>query len=283
MNTEYKLSGKPGKIYLIGLILGPPIIFVLFYLIALINYYFNFSIICSALAFIGYLIAVGVAHAMVYRWSKCRSLLHSRIIGVFLGITAAYLNWVSFLYLLMTDDHSISDLLFLITHPNDVFQLIDVLSVQEESRGYFLWTLEAISIVGAGFAAGKVNSSETVFCEGCKKWADDITLDLDLEIPEEQKEGYTLYTDLKQFLNFPFADSSKEQFLRFNAHQCSTCKETITLNIDLINRSIDNKGKIKENNDDFSPVYVINESELLQFISKKNTTLKNMEPHSAID
>jgi hypothetical protein len=178
---------------------------------------------------------------------------------------------------------SLEELTFLLTHPGDVFQLIDNLSIKEDSRGYFLWTLEAISIVGAGFAAGKVNSSETVFCEGCKKWADDIKLDLDLEIPEEQKEGYTLYTDLKQFLDFPLADSSKEQFLRFNAHQCSTCKETITLNIDLINRSIDSEGKIKEDKNDFSPVYIINESELLQFISKKNTTLKNMEPHSTID
>ena len=105
MQKEYELSGKPGNIYTIGILVGSVVMFLCQYVYLLVN-----------IAVPSFLLRLAVYGASLYllfwvqklvsRTGKCRGRTHAVICGFILGFIAVYLNMAIFAFLVMsgTDD-----------------------------------------------------------------------------------------------------------------------------------------------------------------------------------
>jgi hypothetical protein len=282
MNTEYKLSGKSGNIYLIGLTAGPILILLASILYGLIELYSPFEKL-NIIALFGYAFSIVKVHDLIIRISKCRNQRDYYIIGTYLGIAAIYLNWVSFLYFGFKEINETIEFTRLLFHPSDVAKTVNLFAQSEDSRGPFIYLMESLIILGVGIYAGKFNAREKVFCESCNNWTEDINLNLNLEIHEGQNQAYTLESNLPELLEFKLADYDKIEIIRIESDDCPKCDDSSTLRIYRVLKSYNKKGELKEDKKVFSPIFCISSALLEKFIAKKNPDSKNTEHHIPSD
>ena len=85
MNVEYKLSGKSGNIFFIGLLLGPIFIALLAIIYAYIDVY-NPLVYFTFIVFLGLLFGIVLIQKIVIKLSKCRSETSALIYGTIVGL-----------------------------------------------------------------------------------------------------------------------------------------------------------------------------------------------------
>lgn len=280
MNTEYKLSGKSGNIFIVGILLGPILVTLLSIIYAYIDVY-NPFVYLTLLVFIGLLFGIIILQKLVIRLSKCRSIGSSIIYGIVTGVFGVYASWCTFLYVMFSKEDLPVELLDLMLSPSLVYEMAQVLSVDgyftlfgATVKGgflWFIWIVEAIGIIGAGALGGLAVMHEEIFCEDCNRWAEDIDFDLRLAIENKDSAKKTIELDLTTILNYPIYTGTNTEHIKVNLHQCSKCQNTSTIDIDFISYETSNKGEIKEKNEDFSKVYILNLNQIKHFIDKKTT------------
>ena len=280
MNTEYKLSGKSGNIFIVGILLGPILATILSIIYAYIDVY-NPFVYLTLLVFIGLLFGIIIVQKLVIRLSKCRSKGSSVIYGIVTGLFGVYASWCAFLYVMFRKEDLPVELLDLMLSPSFVFEMAQSLSVDGyytlfgiTVKGgflWFIWIVEAIGIIGAGALGGLAVMHEEIFCEYCNRWAEDLDFDLRLAIENKDSAKKTIELDVTTILNYPIYTGTNTEHIKVNLHQCSKCHNTSTIDIDFMSYETSDKGEIKEKNEDFSEVYILNLNQIKQFIDKKPT------------
>ncbi len=281
MNNAYKLSGKSGNIFILGLLIGPILITLLCIIYSYIDVY-NPFVYFTLLVFIGLLFGIILIQKLVIRLSKCRNVTSSIIYGLVVGIFGIYANWCSFLYVMLSKNNFPIDLTELMLNPSMIYEITNALS----EEGYydvfgftvkggflwFVWIVEAIGILGAGALGGLLVLHEEVYCEDCNRWAEDLNFDLRLAIENKDLSKQIIESNIIKILDFPIYEGENSEHIRVNLHQCSKCQSTSTIDVDLMTYETNDKGEIKENNEDFSEIYILNNSQLKKFTNKKNGT-----------
>ena len=280
MNTEYKLSGKSGNIFIIGILLGPILLTLLSIIYAYIDVY-NPIVYLTLLVFIGLLFGIIIVQKLVIRLSKCRSKGSSIVYGIVTGLFGVYASWCAFLYVMFRREDLPVELLDLMLSPSLVFEMAQSLSVDgyytlfgATVKGgflWFIWIVEAIGIIGAGGLGGLAVMHEEIFCEDCKRWAEDIDFNLRLAIEDKDLAKKTIESDITKLLDFPIYTGTNSEHIKVNLHQCSKCLNTSTIDVDFMSYETNDKGETKEKNEDFSEVYILNLNQIKQFINKKPT------------
>lgn len=281
MNSEYKLSGKSGNIFIVGLLLGPILVTLLCIVYAYIDVY-NPVVYLTLLVFLGLLFGIIITQKIVIKLSKCRSKNSAIVYGLIVGLFGVYSSWCTFLYVMFRKENLPIELLELMSNPSMIYELANTLSVDGyytlfgmEVKGGFLWLIwiiEAIGIVGAGALGGLTVMHKEVFCEECNRWAEDIDFNLRLAIEDKETAKKTIETEISNILDYPVYDGANSDHIKVNLHQCSKCRNTSTIDVDLVFYATNDKGEIKENKEDFSKVYILNTTQFSQFIDKKNNS-----------
>lgn len=280
MNTEYKLSGKSGNIFIVGILLGPILVTLLSIIYAYIDVY-NPIVYLTLLVFIGLLFGIVIVQKLVIRLSKCRSKGSSIVYGIVTGLFGLYASWCAFLYVMLRREGLPVELLDLMLSPSFVFETAQSLSVDgyytlfgATVKGgflWFIWIVEAIGIIGAGALGGLAVMHEEIFCEDCNRWAEDIDFNLRLAIEDKDFAKKTIESDITKLLDYPIYTGTNSEHIKVNLHQCSKCHNTSTIDVDFMSYETNDKGEIKEKNEDFSEVYILNLNQIKQFIVKKPT------------
>lgn len=278
MNTEYKLSGKSGNIFIVGLLIGPILIMLLNIIYAYIDVY-NPIIYLTLIVFIGLLFGIIIVQKLVIRFSKCRSKGSSIIYGIFTGLFGIYANWCTFLYVMFRKENIPVELLDLFINPSLIYEMANSISLNGyynlfgiDVKGGFLWLIwivEAIGIIGAGALGGVSAMHEEIFCEDCNRWAEDIDFNLRLAIEDREVTNKIIENDISKILDNSIYDGYNSEHIRVNLHQCSKCQNSSAIDLDLISYETNDKGEVKEKNEDFSKLYILNASQFKQFIDKK--------------
>lgn len=281
MNTEYKLSGKSGNIFIVGILLGPILVTLLSIIYAYIDVY-NPIVYLTLLVFIGLLFGIIIVQKLVIRFSKCRSKGSSIVYGIVTGLFGVYASWCAFLYVMFRREDLPVELLDLMLSPSLVFEMAQSLSVDgyytlfgATVKGgflWFIWIVEAIGIIGAGALGGLAVMHEEIFCEDCNRWAEDIDFNLRLAIEDKDLAKKTIESDITKLLDYPIYTGTNSEHIKVNLHQCSKCHNTSTIDIDFMSYETNDKGETEEKNEDFSEVYILNLNQIKQFIDKKTNS-----------
>jgi hypothetical protein len=281
MNIEYKLSGKSGYLFIVGLLLGPILMALLSIIYAYINVY-NPFIYVTMLVFIGLLSGILFIQKIVIRLSKCRNTNTSIVYGILTGLFGLYSIWCAFIYVMFRRENIPVDLYNIILSPSLVYNTANNLSILGlyelfgiSIKGgllWFIWIVEAIGIIGAGAIGGFVAIHEQVFCEDCNKWANELNDDIRLAIENRDEAKKIIDSDIEKILSFEIQENLNTEHIKVNLHQCSKCQNTNTVNVDLITYETNQKGEVKEKSEDFSSVFVISANQLNSFVNKKNKT-----------
>lgn len=282
MNNEYKLSGKSGNLFIVGILLGPILVTLLSIVYAFIDVY-NPLVYFTLLVFIGLLFGIIIVQKLVIRLSKCRDISSSIIYGIVTGLFGVYASWCTFLYVFSRqEDYLPVELLDLMLSPTSVYEYAKSLSVDGyytllgiSVKGgllWFIWIVEAIGIIGAGALGGLAVMHEEIFCEKCNRWAEDLNFDMRLAIENKDVAKQIIESDIEKILSFDKHDNSNSEHIKVNIHQCSKCQNTNTIDIDLMTYQTNDKGEIEEKNEDFSSVYVLSTNQFNLFVNKKNQT-----------
>lgn len=278
MDNEYKLSGKSGNIFIIGLLLGPILVTLVCIIYAYIDVY-NPFVYLTFLVFLGLLFGIILIQKIIIKLSKCRNKNSSIIYGLIVGLFGVYSSWCTFLYVMFRKENFPIELLDLMINPSMIYEFANTLSVDGyytlfgiEVKGGFLWLIwiiEAIGIIGAGALGGLTVMHEEIFCENCDRWAEDIDFNLRLSIEDKKATKKIIETEISKILDYPIYDGLNSDHISINLHQCSKCQNTSTIDIDFISYETNDKGEIKENKEDFSEVYILNTNQFKQFMGKK--------------
>ena len=281
MNTEYKLSGKSGNIFIVGILIGPILVTLLSIIYAYIDVY-NPFVYLTLLVFIGLLFGIISVQKLVIHLSKCRSKGSSIIYGIVTGIFGVYASWCAFLYVMFRKEDLPMELLDLMLSPSYVYEIAQSLSVVgyftlfgASVKGgflWFIWIVEAIGIIGAGALGGLAVMHEEIFCEDCNRWAEDIDFNLRLAIEDKEVTKNQIKGDVMKLLDYPMTEKILEEHLKINIHRCSKCLNTTTIDVDLMTYETNEKGEVKEEKEDYSSVYILSTNQFNLFLNKKNQT-----------
>jgi hypothetical protein len=252
--TTAKFYRHSGKAPILGLILiglagfiAVPILGLLYgVLIRVIPFiYINVFIV------LGYAYAVGFVLSSVAKYGKVRNMFLLGLAGFFFGALADYVGWVSWLAVLMGDPSFLIGFFF----PADVLYIITM--VAEEGawsiKGttptggflYFIWFIEACTVIGGSTYLTVTALSKTPFCEDSDAWADkksQIGAFAPLTNPAQFKRAITQ----GNFSAFNELKPSRPEEMRFTTlelFECVQCRNFFVLNVDDVTVTIDNKGK----------------------------------------
>ncbi|GEM_PF-2979151 len=286
MNKEYKLSGKSGGIWLIGILLGPLLAILVSIIYAYIDVY-NPFIYFTLLVYLGYLFSIVLIQKLVIRIAKCRSTKSAYLYGTIVGFIAVYANWSTFLYVFLQRQGEGIALHDILLNPSAVFDFANIISETgwyeifgfQVSGGllWFIWIVELVGILVAGIIGGTTVMHEEVFCEDCNRWVEDIKLDLRLSIPEEYKNKPSYTGDIDTLTEFSIAEENESPHIRVNVHHCSKCNNLSTIDIDMIRLEKNDKGGIEEKDDDFSPVIIISKDQYKKITEMKGKQADNID------
>ena len=281
MNTEYKLSGKSGNIFIVGILLGPILVTLLSIIYAYIDVY-NPIVYLTLIVFVGLLSGIIIIQKLVIRLSKCRSKGSSIIYGIITGLFGVYASWCAFLYVMFRKENLPVELLEFMLSPSLVFEMAKSLSVDgyytlfgTTVNGWFLWffwIVEAIGIIGAGAIGGLTVMHEEIFCEDCNRWAEDLNFDLRINAKGYAAIENQIKGDVMKLLDYPMTEKILEEHLKINIHRCSKCLNTTTIDVDLMTYETNEKGEVKEEKEDYSSVYILSTNQFNLFLNKKNQT-----------
>ena len=278
MATEYKLSGALGNLPIAGPLIAIPVCFILSLVYSYIDVH-NPLVYLTGLAWAGHMVALVALLSIVRGVGKCRNRAAMLGMGLFVGVMSLYFNWVCFshAFLGMAEGVESPGLMAFLMDPAAVKDLAGAinengwfsLAGDQPIKGTFLlviWIIEGGGIVLAGLFGGHLATHEVVFCEGCGVWADDLDLGVRLVPPVEQQTlDQAIAGDVSVLLGLAPSDPLSSPVLGLNFNVCPQCQQTITLDFDQVELSLDKKGELKVDTSDLSPVFVLTPTQLASF------------------
>ncbi len=273
--SKYQHSGAIGSSLLIVPLAGILASLVLGLAYAYITVYSPIAGWISILFVMGYAVAVGMVVAVAARAAKCRNQAVAGLLGALVGLCALYSAWAYFLFVLMRRENppvvAWSDLPLVFASPVADWNIIQIIG----QNGWFemggrsfsgiplwiCWFLEAAIIVGLITNFGRTAIADEVFCERCRRWAEDGEK-LWLAVPEKMEELRGLADgDLKGLFSLDPVPVWEYPRMQVETKRCSSCQETATCKIKAMSQETDKEGKTVEKANDLTGLLVITRQE----------------------
>ncbi len=267
MQKEYELSGKPGNIYIIGILVGSVVMFLCQYVYLLVNiaapsFFYKLAVYGASLYLLFWV------QKLVSRTGKCRGRTHAVICGFILGFIAVYLNMAIFAFLVISDTDDSEGLFVLLMHPGKIAELfqffLTVARYHEEyafNRGYLelILVTEYAGIVIASAYGGSRALEEQVFCENCNQWAEKHTIENRLESPDSGQLNGIIWEDASSLTELKTADSDHPYQLQLHLFHCGKCSGLHAMDIDLVFCEPGANGLLVKQKEDAGPIMLIEE------------------------
>lgn len=274
MNSIYKLSGKIGKIWLWGTLLGPLLALGLSFLYEFSLTYFSYTILKIIILFI-FWFCLMISQVLILEISKCRSVLVFKIYILIFVLLAIYFSWAFYIYYFRFDFFVLNDFLELISNPLAIINAAKPIFYSSPGWYSFLWISELLVVLSTVFF-GSFALNEKVFCEECKKWTVDQTFSLKLLYENLEQVKSITESNISKLLELTVAEKKEQNHLLVNFQECASCKNSSTLNVDLVTYTSSNNSVI-ENKADYSSVICISSSQFEAFKDKATLISKSKE------
>ncbi len=205
--------------------------------------------------------AMAVVTGQILRFFTVRNSTFSFCFGLLSGLIALYFSWVTFEYVLINRySEEGLELMPLAKDPSAVWEI--ACSIAKEgwySLGgttptgivlWIFWGIEACIIVGACALISLGTIDSAVFCERCRKWADDVDAILNFKTTDPQGMIEKLSSADFSFLqNVEPVLGADPLYFKFDGHCCGSCDDLFTVNLTQVSRSWDKDGK-EDSSDD---------------------------------
>lgn len=265
----YRHSGKAPILGLIlmgvaGFVVTPILGLIYGYLLRYIPLiYINFFIV------LGYAYAVSFVISKMARIGKVRNMFLLGLAGLFFGLLAEYIGWVSWIAAMVGDPSYL--LAFL--HPLDILHIIKEIAKEgawslngATPTGwqlYLIWFIEACMVIGGITYLTITSLFKIPFCEESDTWTESKgviaafgTISDESSFKESIKQGnFSKFNELKPAL-------TQNQFTILELYECPVCKNFHVLNVKKLTTARDRKGK--QNNKEHTIIsnLIINQSTL---------------------
>ncbi len=246
----YRHSGKAPILGLIligivGLIVTPILGVIYGYLLWYIPFvYINFFVV------LGYAFGIGLILSKMAKTGKIRNMFLLGLAGLFFGLLAEYIGWVSWLAALVGDPAFMLEFFY----PFDIVYIITEIAKEgvwsvsgvTPSGGslYLIWFLEACMVIGIITYSTVSSLSKVPFCEDSDTWTErkgviaafaPITDKASFKAAIEQG-SYSKFNELQ-----PAGLGNK--FTIIELYECPTCKNFQVINVKDLTITRDNKGR----------------------------------------
>jgi hypothetical protein len=261
MNTTYKLSGAMGLGLLLPILVVP--------LAVLLGAAYSYADIYDPSVYLNLLvvtftgIGAGCIPWICAKVLKTRNLFWIQIMGLFSGFITWYSSWLVFSCHMLNSGNEAGDtpvsLLDLVLNPTGLWKVIQYIGqngwFQVSSRQvigvelWIYWALEAATIILLSVGMAHVMMKSEVYCEECGQWAAEIKNFLRLKKPASgDGKALLAHQGASGLLAFSpnVAEPDESWFLRVNLRECKKCNIFRTMNVEEVNRYLNNKNKMEE-------------------------------------
>lgn len=246
----YRHSGKAPILGLLlmgitGLIVTPILGVIYGYLLWYIPFiYINFFVV------LGYAFGVSFVLGKMAKTGKIRNMFLLTLIGLFFGLLAEYIGWVSWLAALVGDPSFMIEFFF----PLDILYIITeiakegIWSVSDVTPTggflYFIWFIEACMVIGIITYSTVTSLSKVPFCEDSDTWTERKGV-IAAFAPIADKSSFKAAIEQGNFSRFSELQPVREgnKFTIIELYECPTCKNFQVINVKDLTITRDSKGR----------------------------------------
>ena len=197
------------------------------FIYGIVTYFIPFIYLNAILAFF-FGLGLGLALAMVARWTKIRNRAAFIAISTVVGLGGVYFAWVAWIY-------AITEFEMLLWNPLEILEIQQLIMMTgaweifgQTMQGMplmLVWLIEAVLIAGNTVRTAVQGMGRTPFCESCERWTEETILrdglfpvynadDLRRELEQEQ---------LTELDRLAASQPSGNSFTRLELAKCATC------------------------------------------------------------
>ncbi|MEP6901387.1 MAG: hypothetical protein ABJA66_06525 [Actinomycetota bacterium] len=261
----YQHSGKIGYAPILLFGAGIPLLLILALIYAYINVYNPIGGYITFLIILGYGFACGFAISILLKFGKTRSKMFCFIGGLVGAFLSLYFAWSFFLYALV-HRFGVADvgMLDIILNPFAVWALINEINKTGwfTIKGgtpsgiflWFLWGIEAVTILLIVTLIGSSAIDDEMFCEKCGKWCD-VSETKHLKIPIEHASSKASAINPLMLGNLENAESiNARPVIKAEQLKCSNCINYSGWRYKIVSSEIDKDGNEKDKTDNISGI-----------------------------
>jgi len=253
-STTAKFYRHSGKAPVIGLLLIGIAGFVAIPILGLVyGYLLRYIpfIYINCLIVVGYAYAISFVITRVAKYGKVRNMILIGLAGLFFGLLADYIGWVSWIAALFGDPSYLIGFFF----PFQVFGVITEIAKEgawslsgTTPTGavlYFIWFIEACIVIGGSTYLSISALSEIPFCEDSDTWADKKTF-LGAFMPVANAQQFRAAVAQGSFAPFNElkpAQPGSRKFTLLETYECEQCKSFFVLNVKNVDVTVNRRGK----------------------------------------
>jgi hypothetical protein len=274
MSAYYSHSGKfsPGGL-VVGTVAGVLGGAVLGYLYAYVILYIPLAGFITFILSAGYGGLLGGVAVYALKWQKVRNTGLMFAVTALVSLKSLYFAWATWVYAFLRRSEVDADLLSIVLQPWTLWDLI--LKINEvgawsirsmEPKGTFLgilWLIETGIILVVAFLIAAWQIQDEPFCESCNTWCkgeENIAV-----VAKAEAADVKIHAESKNFAYFEELGAvapEAMEWLRMDVHICSQCKQTGTLTVKAVTKSIDKEGKASTSDTDIVDKLLVNSSDV---------------------
>ncbi len=247
---------------------------------AILGYLYAYVILYIPLAgVITFILAAGfgglVGFVAVYplKWQKVRNTGLMFAGTALVALKSLYFAWATWVYAFLRRSEVDADLASIVVQPWVLWELIGRInevgawSIRSlEPKGTFLgvlWLLEAGIIVVVAFLVAAWQIRDEPYCENCSAWCkgeENVAVLAKGEEADVKSHAESKNFGLFEKLGGVPADAM--EWLRLDLHLCPQCKQTGTLTVKAVTKSIDKQGKASTSDTDIVDKLIVTSSDV---------------------
>ncbi|MHC4674669.1 MAG: hypothetical protein ACYTF1_19355 [Planctomycetota bacterium] len=266
----YKHSGKLGSSIIIVPIVSIIAALILSVAYSYANVYSPVAGYLSILLVIFYAFGIGVCISYAALLAKCRNTKFVVFVAFLTSLLAFYTQWVIFIYALLqrSSEPPEASPLAIFLQPGAVWEFARLINKEGwyslrsfTPAGTILWVfwvIEFLIIVITIPASSVYAIVDRVFCERCMSWCRVRKNMFRLAIAEDEELLNCVSAgDIVAMEKLSAIGHQDAPSFQIDLHQCDTCNDTSTMQIKLITLSEEKDGKVKEQDEDLTPCYIL--------------------------
>ena len=216
---------------------------------------------------------VGFVAVYALKWQKVR---HSGVMYAMTAVVtlkALYIAWAVWVFAFLRRAEVEADLPTIVFQPWALWELmvrineVGAWSLRSmEPKGTFLgilWAIEAGIIVVVAFLVAAWQIRDEPFCENCNAWCkaeENVAVLATAAESEVKPHAESKNFDYFDKLGAVAADAM--EWLRLDLHLCPQCKQTGTLTVKAVTKTIDKQGKVSTSDTDIVDKLIVNTSDV---------------------
>jgi len=218
----------------------------------------------------GFLLGYVTAYAL--RKMKVRSMPASYGVMGIVGLTALYASWAVWIYALLRREDYEADLFAILQDPAGLWNVMTIVNkagawsisswTPTDMALWFIWGLEAVTILGVAFFFLHTIMTKDPFCESCGTWCEEAAGVARLTPAEKSEVRQRLeLKDYNYLEKLGRVAANAAYYLELNLHGCPNCHMTNTLTAHLVTITVNKKGQSQASKDLVADKLLVNSSD----------------------